>query len=126
MLQSYIDSEIWGGMHEIFGMMLSDPKKIVPSIITYKMFFKALVNQGKFEEAKKLFYNSISEHEHLEFGQIREILKWLVKAQQANESPVAFTDEVVKVARRRFPGKLDNCDGEFNLLKDLQLSKSIV
>ena len=108
MLQTYIDSEIWGGVHEIFGMMLSDPKKLIPTIITYKTFFKALIRQEKFEEAKKLFYDSIAEHERLEFGQIKEILKWLSWVTKADESLLAFTDEVTKLAQRRFPEEFND------------------
>jgi pentatricopeptide repeat protein len=107
MLQTYIDSEMWGGVHEIFGMMLADPNKIAPTIITYKMFFKALLSQEKFEEAKKLFYDSIAKYQWLEFGQIKEILKWLSKVQPATEALKKFNAEVVMLAQRRFPKEFE-------------------
>lgn len=74
MLQAYVDSCDWIGLHQIYQMMLRE--NMSPDYITFKIFFKSLLLQGKFIEAANIFHENIRHDEHLDRGMYMEMLKW--------------------------------------------------
>ena len=84
MLQAYVDSENWSGVHELFHLLTSEGN-IAPDHITFKIFFKALLMQGKFTDALNIYEKHIRlvKTKLLE-GNYKEMFKWLKLSHEAH------------------------------------------